>query len=151
MGEITRVGVDLAKQVIQVHCIDASGAPVCRRALARKSFLDWCAKLPAGCPVAMEACTGAHFWARQLSKFGLHVRLIAPHLVAPYRMQGRSGKSDANDAAAVCEAAGRPHMHFVPIKSVEQQGVLSIHVMRRGCEKDRTACINRIRALLAEL
>lgn len=150
MSEITRVGVDLAKQFIQVHGTDSSGTPLSRRALARKSFLDWCAKLPPGCVVVMEACTGAHHWARQLTRLGLEVRLIAPHLVAPYRMQGRSGKNDANDAAAVCEAAGRPQMHFVPVKTVQQQGMLSVHVMRQGCEKDRTACINRIRALLAE-
>ena len=107
MSEITRVGVDLAKQVIQVHPVDAAGAVVCRRTLKRGSFLDWCAKLPPGCLVAMEACSGAHHWARQLAKLGLQVRLIAPHLVAPYRMQGKTGKNDANDAAAVCEAASR--------------------------------------------
>lgn len=150
MSEITRVGVDLAKQVIQVHAIDAAGQPVSRRALARRSFLDWCAKLPAGCLVVMEACTGAHHWARQLRRLGLQVRLIAPHLVSPYRLQGKSGKNDANDAAAVCEAGGRPQMHFVPVKTVEQQAVLSVHVSRQGWEKDRTACINRIRSLLAE-
>jgi transposase len=150
MGEITRVGVDLAKQVIQVHGVDSDEVVVTRRAIARKSFLDWCAKLPPGCLVAMEACTGAHHWARLLTKLGLKVRLISPHLVAPYRRQGKTGKNDANDAAAVCEAASRPDMHFVPAKTVEQQGILSVHVMRRGWEKDRTACINRIRALLAE-
>lgn len=150
MGEITRVGVDLAKQVIQVHGVDAEGAVVTRRALARKSFPDWCARLPPGCVVAMEACTGAHHWARLLTRVGLTVRLISPHLVAPYRRQGKTGKNDANDAAAVCEAASRPDMHFVPVKTVEQQAILSVHVARRGWEKDRIACINRIRALLAE-
>jgi transposase len=150
MSEITRVGVDLAKQVIQVHAVDQAEAAVTRRTVARKAFLEWCARLPAGCLVAMEACTGAHHWARQLNKFGLKVRLISPHLVAPYRRQGKTGKNDANDAAAVCEAASRPDMHFVPIKTVEQQGILSVHAMRQGWEKDRTACINRIRALLAE-
>jgi hypothetical protein len=150
MGEITRVGVDLAKQVIQVHAVDAAGAVVCRRTLKRGSFLDWCAKLPPGCLVAMEACSGAHHWARQLAKLGLQIGLIAPHLVAPYRMQGRTGKNDANDAAAGCEAASRPQMHFVPVKTVEQQGILAVHVTRNGWEKDRTACINRIRALLGE-
>lgn len=150
MNEVTRVGVDLAKQVIQVHSVDQAGQVVTRRALPRRSFLDWCAKLPAGCLVVMEACTGAHHWARQLSSLGLQVRLIAPHLVAPYRLQGKSGKNDANDAAAVCEASSRPQMHFVPVKTVEQQGILAVHVSRQGWEKDRTACINRIRALLAE-
>lgn len=150
MGEITRVGVDLAKQVIQVHAVDERGEAVSRRALARRSFLDWCAKLPSGCLVVMEACTGAHHWARQLHKLGLQARLIAPHLVTPYRRQGKTGKNDANDAAAVCEAAGRPQMHFVPVKTVQQQAMLSVHVTRQGWEKDRTACINRIRSLLAE-
>jgi transposase len=150
MGEITRVGVDLAKQVIQVHGVDDAGMVAARRALARRSFLDWCARLPAGCLIAMEACTGAHHWARRLMALGLRVRLISPHLVAPYRRQGKTGKNDANDAAAVCEAASRPDMHFVPVKSVDQQGILSVHTMRRGWDRERTACINRIRALLAE-
>ena len=150
MGEITRVGVDLAKLVIQVHGVDLEGAVVCRRAIARRGFLDWCARLPCGCLVVMEACTGAHHWARRLISLGLRVRLISPHLVEPYRRQGKTGKNDANDAAAVCEAASRPDMHFVPVKTVEQQGILSVHVLRQGWQKDRTACINRIRALLAE-
>jgi transposase len=150
MSEITRVGVDLAKQVIQVHAVDRADQPMSRRAVPRRSFLDWCAKLPAGCVVVMEACTGAHHWGRQLVRLGLQVRLIAPHLVAPYRLQGKKGKNDANDAAAICEAASRPQMHFVPIKSVEQQGMLSVHSARQGWEGERTACINRIRAMLAE-
>ncbi len=150
MSEITRVGVDLAKQVIQVHAVDADGAVRCSRALKRSSFLDWCAKLPPGCMVAMEACSGAHCWARRLVQLGLKACLIAPHLVAPYRVQGKTGKNDANDAAAVCEAASRPQMHFVPIKTVEQQGILAIHVTRQGWEADRVGCINRIRSLLAE-
>lgn len=150
MREITRVGVDLAKNLIQVHAVDDSGHPQVRRALARRSFMDWCAKLPAGTLMVMEACTGAHHWARRLGQLGLQVRLIAPHLVAPYRLQGKKGKNDANDAAAVCEAATRPQMHFVPVKSVEQQAILGVHTLRQGFHKDRTACINRIRALLAE-
>lgn len=150
MSEITRVGVDLAKNVIQVHGVDQAGRVMTARALTRKSFADWCARLPAGCLVAMEACTGAHHWARRLATLGLQVRLIAPHLVGAYRVQGKSGKNDANDAAAVCEAASRPHMHFVPVKSVHQQGVLGLHRLREGWKEDRTACINRVRALLAE-
>lgn len=150
MREITRVGVDLAKHLIQVHAVDQCGQPQVRRAIARGSFVAWCAKLPAGCLVVMEACSGAHHWARRLGQLGLQVRLIAPHLVLPYRLQGRKGKNDANDAAAVCEAASRPQMHFVPVKSTEQQAILGVHTLRQGWEKDRTACINRIRALLAE-
>lgn len=150
MSEIIRVGVDLAKNVIQVHGVDVSGRVMVSKALARRSFVDWCARLPGGCLVAMEACSGGHHWARRLALLGLQVRLIAPHLVTPYRVQGKAGKNDANDAAAVCEAASRPHMHFVPIKSVHQQSILGLHRLREGWKEDRTACINRVRALLAE-
>lgn len=150
MSEITRVGVDLAKRVIQIHAVNASGQRVTGRALGREKFLPWCAQLPAGCVVAMEASSGAHHWARKLVAFGLDARIIPAHLVAPYRLQGKSGKNDANDAAAICEAAGRPQMHFVSIKSVEQQSMLCIHRLREGFKSERTACINRIRGLLAE-
>ena len=150
MGEITRVGVDLAKRVIQVHAVNAAGRVVAAKALARDKFVPWCAQLPPGCLVAMEACSGAHHWARKLQALGLDARLIAANFVTPYRMQGRSGKNDANDAAAICEAASRPSMRFVPVKSVEQQSLLSIHRLREGYKEERTACINRIRGLLAE-
>ena len=121
MDEITRVGVDLAKRVIQVHAVNAAGRVVAAKALARERFLPWCAQLPPGCPVAMEACSGAHHWARKLQALGLDARLIAANFVTPYRMQGCSGKNDANDAAAICEAASRPSMRFVPVKSVERK------------------------------
>ena len=149
-GLVVRVGVDLAKRVIQVHAVDASGRVITARALARDKFMAWCAQLPPGCLVAMEACSGAHHWARKLIGLGLEARLIAASLVTPYRTQGRGGKNDANDAAAVCEAASRPSMHFVPVKSVEQQSVMSVHRLREGLKEERTACINRIRGLLAE-
>jgi transposase len=123
---------------------------VTARALAREKFLTWCAQLSPGCVVAMETCGGAHHWARRLRAMGLEPRLIAGHFVGPYRMEGRRGKNDANDAAAVCEAAGRPHMRFVPIKTTEQQAVLAVHRLREGFKEERTACINRIRGLLAE-
>lgn len=148
--QVVRVGVDLAKLVIQVHAVDAVGRVVTARAVPREKFLPWCAQLPAGCVVAMETCGGAHHWARRLRAMGLEPRLIAGHFVGPYRMEGRRGKNDANDAAAVCEAAGRPHMRFVPIKSVEQQAMLAVHRLREGYKEERTACINRIRGLLAE-
>lgn len=150
MSKITRVGVDLAKHVIQVHAVDATGKLVTSRALARDKFMSWCAQLPPGCLIAMEACSGSHHWARKLLALGLDARIIAAHLVSPYRLQGKSGKNDANDAAAVCEAASRPSMHFVPIKTVNQQGMLCVHRLREGLKKERTACINRIRGLLAE-
>jgi transposase len=156
MSEVTRrlmsrVGVDIAKQVIHVHAVDAAGRRVVARALKRDQFLPWCAQhLPAGCMVAMEACSGAHHWARRLMAMGFSARLIAPHLVTPYRMEGRGGKNDANDAAAICEAASRPQMRFVPIKTTEQQGLMALHAIREGFKEDRTSWTNRIRGVLAE-
>jgi len=147
---IVRVGVDIAKQVIQVHAVDASGRRQVARSLKRDQFLPWCAQLPAECVLAMEACGGAHHWARRLRAMGLDVRLIAAHFVAPYRMEGKGGKNDANDAAAICEAASRPRMRFVPIKTAAQQGLMSLHRVREGFKEERTACINRIRGVLAE-
>ena len=105
-GAIVRVGADLAKRVIQVHAVDAAGRRVVGRALKRDQFLAWCAQLPAGCLVAMEACSSAHHWARKLRALGLDARLIAANFVTPYRMEGKSGKNDMTDAAAICE---RPH------------------------------------------
>lgn len=155
MSEITRaliarVGVDLAKLVIQVHAVDKAGRRVLSRALKRDQFLPWCAQLPAGCLIAMEACSGAHAWARRLRALGLDARIIAANFVTPYRMEGKSGKNDMTDAAAVCEAASRPTMRFVPIKTPEQQGVMALHRMREGFKEDRTACISRIRGVLGE-
>ncbi len=155
MGEITRsaiarVGVDLAKNVIQVHAVDATGRRVTARSIKRDQFLAWCAQLPAGCLVAMEACSSAHHWARALRAIGLDARLIAANFVSPYRMEGKSGKNDMTDAAAVCEAASWPSMRFVPVKTAEQQGVMSLHRVREGLKEERTACINRIRGVLGE-
>ena len=147
---IVRVGVDLAKQVIQVHAVGAGGQRLVARAIKRDQFLAWCAQLPAGCVVAMEACSSAHHWGRRLTAMGLQPKLIAASFVSPYRMEGRSGKNDMTDAAAICEAASRPTMRFVPIKSCEQQGVMSLHRFREGYKEERTACINRIRGVLAE-
>ena len=150
MDQITRVGVDLAKRVIQVHGVNAAGRVMSAKALSRDKFAAWCVQLPPGCLIAMEACSGGHHWARKLRGMGLDARLIAGHFVGAYRMQGKGGKNDANDAAAICEAAGRPHMRFVPIKTIEQQAQLAVHRLREGYKEERTACINRIRGLLAE-
>lgn len=147
---IARVGVDLSKRVYQVHAVDRAGTRVLAKAMTPDRFHAWCANLPAACMVAMEACGGAHHTARRLRLLGLDARLIAGHLVTPYRMAGKSGKNDANDAAAICEAASRPQMRFVAIKSVQQQGQLAVHRLREGYKKERTACINQIRGLLAE-
>ena len=150
MAMIVRVGVDLAKNVIQVHAVDAKGHRMVARAIKRDQFVAWCMQLPAACVIAMEACSGAHAWARRLRSRGLDARLIAANFVSPYRMEGKSGKNDMTDAAAVCEAASRPTMRFVPIKTAEQQGVMLLHRIREGLKEERTACINRIRGLLAE-
>lgn len=150
MNRITRVGVDLAKNLIQVHAVDTSAKLVINRTIKRDNFLRWCSELPAGCIVAMEACSGSHHWARKLEEIGMDTRIIAAQFVSPYRVQGKTGKNDANDAAAVCEAASRPHMNFVATKTISQQGILSVHAFREGLKEDRTACTNRIRSTLAE-
>jgi len=150
MGEITRVGVDLAKRVIQVHAVDESGRVIVAKQLQRDGFTAWCAQLPPGCLVAMEACSGSHHWGRRLRAMGMEVRLLAPHFVSPYRLSGKTGKNDAADAAAICEAASRPSMRFVPVKSVGQQSMVALHRLREGYKEERTACINRIRGLLSE-
>ena len=150
MALIVRVGVDLAKNVIQVHAVDKAGRRVAAKAIKREQFMAWCMQLPAGCLIAMEACSGAHGWGRRLRAQGLDARLIAANFVSPYRMEGKSGKNDMTDAAAVCEAASRPTMRFVPIKSVQQQAVMALHRVREGYKEERTACINRIRGVLAE-
>jgi transposase len=147
--EAARVGVDLSKRVIQVHAVDASGRVLVNRPLARDRFVAWCAQLPPGCLVVMEVSSSAHHWARKLKAMGLDARIVSAHLAAPYRAEGAVGKNDANDAA-ICEAASRPHMRFVPVKSVEQQSMLCVHRLREGAKADRTGCINRIRGLLLE-
>jgi transposase len=142
--------VDLAKNVIQVNAVDSVGKVVTSKALQRDKFIAWCAQLPAGCLIAMEASSSAHHWARKLVALGLDARIIAAHLLEPYRLQGKSGKSDANDAAAICEAASPPTMRFVAIKTVAQQGMLSVHRLREGLKEERTACTNRIGGIVAE-
>ena len=150
MNRISRVGVDLAKNLIQVHGVNSVGATVSNRALSRDNFLIWCAKLPNECFIAIEASSSSHYWARKLVALGFDARIIAAQLVTPYRLQGKSGKNDTNDAAAICEAAGRPQMWFIPIKTTDQQSMLCVHRLREGFKIERTACINRIRGLLAE-
>ena len=148
---IVTVGIDLAKSVFAVHGVDETGKPAqVRPEVPRAKLLELIANLPA-CLIGMEACSGAHHWAREFAKFGHTVRLIAPKFVAPYRMSGKRGKNDAADAAAICEAVTRPNMRFVPIKSIEQQSRLFVHRARQGCVEQRTALINRIRGLLSEL
>jgi transposase len=143
---VTTVGIDLAKNVFSVHGVDAHGDVVLRKTLGRARLLALIAQLPP-CLIGMEACSGAHEWARRFSGFGHTVKLMAPKFVAPYR---KSGKNDGNDAEAICEAVTRPNMRFVPVKSVQQQAELGMHRVRQGFIQERTGTLNRIRGLIAE-
>jgi transposase len=126
MGEVITIGVDLAKNVFQVHGVDAAGAVVVRRQLRRAQMLPFFRKQPP-CLVGMEACATAHHWARQLIEFGHEVKLMPPHYVKPYV---KRNKNDAADAQAICEAVTRPTMRFVSVKGTEQQSVLMLHRTR---------------------
>jgi transposase len=144
--KITTVGIDLAKNVFQVHAVDERGRVVLRKQLRRDQMTVFFANL-APCVIGMEACGSAHHWARTLKGFGHDVRLMSPQFVKPYV---KSNKNDVADAEAICEAVARPNMRFVPVKSVEQQAVLSLHRVRQGFVKARTAQANQIRSLLGE-
>jgi transposase len=144
--KITTIGIDLAKNVFQVHGVDASGKAVLRKQLKRDQIATFFANLPP-CLIGMEACGSAHYWARKLQGLGHTVRLMAPQFVKPYV---KTNKNDAADAEAICEAVTRPNMRFVPIKNVEQQAVLALHRVRQGLVKARTAQANQMRGLLSE-
>jgi len=144
--KITTIGLDLAKSLVQVHGVEERGHAVVRKQLRREQLMAFFAAVPP-CLVGMEACGGAHHSARRLQEYGHTVRLISPQFVKPYV---KTDKNDAADAESICEAAGRPNMRFVPIKTVEQQTVLSVHCVRQGFVKARTAQANQIRGLLTE-
>ena len=146
MGNVTTVGIDLAKSVFSLHGVDERGARVLHKTVSRARLSALVATLPR-CLIGMEACSGAHEWARRFTALGHTVKLMAPKFVAPYR---KSGKNDGNDAEAICEAVSRPSMRFVAVKSLEQQSILTVHRVRLGFVEERTASINRIRGLLAE-
>jgi transposase len=143
---VVSIGLDLAKSVFQIHGVDASGHAVLRRRLARGELIAFFTKQPR-CLVAMEACSSAHHWARELARLGHEVRLIPPQYVKPYV---KRNKTDVADAEAICEAAGRPNMRFVPIKTLEQQNVLVLHRVRALLVRQRTAAVNAARGLLGE-
>ncbi|TCF96305.1 IS110 family transposase [Paraburkholderia strydomiana] len=148
---IVTLGIDLAKNVFALHGVGSTGKPeLVRPEIRRSRLLELVASLPP-CLIGMETCSGAHHWAREFEKLGHTVRLMAPKFVAPYRMAGKRGKNDANDAAAICEAVTRPNMRFVPIKTIDQQAELFVHRARQGYIEERTALINRLRGLLSEL
>lgn len=147
MGEITTIGLDIAKNVFQLHGVDADGQVVLRTSLRRGQMQSFFEKLPP-CLIGMEACATAHHWARTLIAAGHEVRLIPPSYIKPYL---RRQKNDAADAAAICEAVTRPSMRFVPVKSEGQQATLMLHTARELLISQRTALINALRGHFAEL
>ncbi len=144
--KVERIGIDLAKDVFQVFGVDSSERRRIDKTVKRKDMKAYFANL-APCLIGMEACGGAHYWARELRSLGHEVRLMAPQFVAPYR---KNDKNDSNDAQAICEAVSRPTMRFVAVKDPEQQAVLTLHRVRERVVGERTALINQTRGLLAE-
>ena len=141
---IMYLGIDLAKNVFALHGVDEFGkAALVRPNVKRDQLVEIIANLPP-CVIGMEACSGGHHWARLFARHGHTAKLMAPKFVAPYRMSGRRGKNDAADAIAICEAVQRPNMRFVPVKSVDQQGILCLHRVRQDSSKNApppsTAC-----------
>lgn len=143
---ITTVGIDLAKNLFQVHGVDSHGKAILKKQLKRDQMMPFFANLPV-CLIGMEACSSAHYWASKLQRLGHTVKLMAPQFVKPYV---KTNKNDAADAEAICEAVARPTMRFVPIKCSEQLAVLALHRARQGFVKARTAQANQLRGLLAE-
>ena len=146
MNEITTLGIDLAKNVFQLHGVDARGVCQQRRRLRRVQMLSFMAQRPP-CLVAMEACASAHYWARKFIELGHRVKLIPPQYVKPFV---RGNKTDGNDAEGICEAALRPRMPSVAVKSEEQQAVLTEHRLRQLLESQRKQLGNQLRGLLAD-
>lgn len=146
MNTVRTVGIDLAKNVFQIHAIDASGKVVLKKKLRRDSLMPFMANLPK-CLVGMEACGGAHYWAREFRKMGHDVKLMSPQFVKPYV---KTNKNDMADAEAIAEAVTRPNMRFVPIKKEGQQDVLIVHRTRERLVRNRTALMNEIRGFLQE-
>jgi transposase len=144
--KVTTIGIDLAKNVFQVHGVDERGKAVLRKQLKRKDVAAFFARIEP-CLIGMEACGSAHYWARKLTELGHTVRLMAPQFVKPYV---KTNKNDRNDAEAICEAVSRPNMRYVPVKTPESQALLALHRGRQGFVKARTAQGNQIRGLLAE-
>ena len=147
---IITIGIDLAKNIFAVHGVNENGkAVLVKPKVSRDQLLPLIANLPP-CLIGMEACSGAHHWARLFRTHGHTVKLVAPKFVTPYRMSGKRGKNDAADAAAITEAITRAHMRFVPVKEEHQQIILCLHRTRQGFVEERTASYNRLRGLIAE-
>jgi transposase len=147
MEQVTTIGLDLAKNVFQLHGVDAAGNVLLRKQLRRGDVLRFFAGL-SPCLVGMEACATAHYWARELAKLGHTVRLMPPAYVKPYV---KRGKTDAADAEAIAEAVTRPTMRFVAVKTAEQQAILMLHKVHKLLVRQRTMLINALRGHLAEL
>ena len=147
MKNISMIGVDLAKNVFQVHGVDAAGKVLVRRQLRRRQMEKFLAALPVGVVVGMEACGGAHHWGRLVQKLGHQARLMPAGYVKPYV---KRNKNDGRDAEGVCEAMGRPTMRFVPVKSVESQAMQVLHRTRRLLVRQRTMAANALRSALSE-
>src|SRR3990167_1106825 len=148
MQHITTIGIDLAKEVMAVCVMDATGAVVTSKVMKRDAFVAWAEQLPP-CTVVMEACGSAHHWGRWFAARGHTARLIAAEFVQPFR-KSTAAKNDRNDAEAIAIAGRQPTMRYVAIKSVEQQEILAWHRMREGWKEERTALLNRLRGLLGE-
>lgn len=144
--KITTIGIDLAKEMFQIHGVDAHGKAVLRKQLRRSEMAKYFSNLEP-CLIGMEACSSAHHWARKLGEYGHTVKLMAPQFVKPYV---KTNKNDVADAEAICEAVTRPNMRFVAMKNIEQQAILSVHRARQGFVKARTAQSNQMRGLLSE-
>lgn len=144
--KITTIGIDLAKDVFQVHGVDSHGKVVLRKQIRRGEMTKFFVNL-SPCLIGMEACGSAHYWARRLIEYGHTTKLMAPQFVKPYV---KTNKNDMADAEAICEAVARPNMRFVPVKNIEQQAILSIHRARQSFVKARTAQANQMRGLLGE-
>ena len=144
--KVSTVGIDLAKSVFVLHGVNELGKTVFKKQLRRDKMAAFFVNLPA-CLIGMEACGGAHHWARLLQAKGFVVKLIAPQFVKPYV---KSNKNDANDAEAICEAMSRPHMRFVPVKTVAQQDIQAVHRVRAELMAQRKAKANQVRGLIAK-
>jgi transposase len=143
---ISMLGIDVAKNVFQLHGVDKSGKNILKKRLMRRELLSFIAKL-SPCTIAMEACSGSNYWSRQFKLRGHEVKLISPQYVKPFV---KTNKTDANDAQAICEASLRPSMYFVPTKSIEQQDIQSLHRIRERLINSRTRLVNQTRGILAE-
>ena len=146
MSESTTLGMDLAKNVFQLHGVDAAGKVALRREVRRVQLMKTIAQIEP-CLLGIEACGGAHYMSGRFAEQGLQTKMMSPQFVKPYR---KSYKNDRNDAEAICEAVARPNMRFVAMKSVGQQDMLTLHRVREGLMKERVALINRIGGALAE-